>query len=108
MAPGILQQDPPSNPPSSKKDHAPRDIFPDGIKTSGQHPPLYDALKSYSEFPKEITGNTAWKRDDFANNPEKWTHPFTDAEVKELSDAADHFIERGIPLTGISKVDINP
>lgn len=107
MAPGILQQDPPSNPPTSKKDQAPRDIFPDGIKTSGQHAPLYEVLKPYSEFPKEITGTTAWKREDFVNNPEKWTHPFTDEEVKELSDAADQFIERGIPLTGISKVYVH-
>ncbi|RAL66928.1 hypothetical protein DID88_007710 [Monilinia fructigena] len=35
-----------------------RKIFPDGIKTSGQHPPLYDQLRPYSDFPKEITGET--------------------------------------------------
>ncbi|KAF2433770.1 Clavaminate synthase-like protein [Tothia fuscella] len=106
MAPGILQQeaDTPSGVSVNKNDNAPRSIFPDGIKTSGQHPPLYDVLKPYSEFPKEITDNlTAWKRDDYKDNPEKWTHPFTEEEIAELSEAADNFIERGIPLTGISK-----
>lgn len=84
--------------------NAPRDIFPDGIRTSGQHPPIYEQLKPYSAFPKEISGPTVWKREDYIDNPEKWVHPFTDEEVQELSDTADRFIEQGIPLTGISKV----
>jgi hypothetical protein len=106
MAPGILQTS--SESPQSalgKNDSAPRSIFPDGIRTSGQHPPLYDALKPYSAFPKEITEPTVWKREDYENNPERWTHPFTQEEIKELSDAADQFIERGIPLTGITKAN---
>jgi hypothetical protein len=93
MVPGILNE------------HAPRNIFPDGIRTSGQHPPLYEALKPYTEFPKEITGPTAWKKEDYVNKPEQWIHRFTNEEIQELSDAADQFIERGIPLTGISKVN---
>jgi hypothetical protein len=88
-----------------KNDAAPRSIFPDGIRTSGQHPPLQEALKPYSAFPKEITDPTVWKREDYENNPERWTHPFTEEEIRELSDAADQFIERGIPLTGITKVN---
>ena len=36
----------------------PPDIFPDGLKTTGQHPPLYDELHPYEKFPKEITGRT--------------------------------------------------
>jgi hypothetical protein len=36
--------------------NAPSSIFPDGIKTSGQHEPLYKLLRPYSDFPKEITG----------------------------------------------------
>ncbi|KAF2033240.1 Clavaminate synthase-like protein [Setomelanomma holmii] len=78
-------------------------IFPDGIKTSGQHEPLYDQIHPYSAFPKEITGSTAWNRDDYKNNPERWTHPFSDDEIKEISDAADAFIKSGTPLTGITK-----
>ena len=75
-----------------------------GIKTSGQHPPLYDQIKPYSEFPKEITGPTVWKSEDYANNPERWTHEFTRDEIAEMSDAADRFHASDVPLTHISKV----
>lgn len=75
-----------------------------GIKTSGQHPPLYDQLKPYSEYPKEITGPTVWKAEDYANNPERWTHEFTKDEIAEMSDAADRFLAGNVPLTHISKV----
>lgn len=75
-----------------------------GIKTSGQHPPLYDQIKPYSDFPKEITGPTLWKSEDYANNPERWTHVFTKDEIAEMSDAADRFQAGDVPLTHISKV----
>ena len=106
MAPGILVD---VNPPHQaarvpSTEDAPRSIFPDGIRTSGQHPPLYDALKPYSEFPKEITGLTVWTKEDFEKNPETWTHPFTDEEIEELGQTADAFIASGTTLTGISKV----
>lgn len=105
MAPGALIQTPIDGPSERTKNHnAPRDIFPDGIRTSGQHPPIAEELKPYSAFPQEITGPTVWRREDFVDNPEKWVHPFTDEEVKELSETADRFIESGTPLTGITKV----
>ena len=105
MAPGALIDETSHIPlPQAKNAEAPRSIFPDGIRTSGQHPPLYDALKPYSEFPTEITGPTLWKKEDYENKPERWTHPFTDEEIQELSDTADAFIASGTPLTGISKV----
>jgi len=109
MAPGLLVQERTNGDdgiPRWKKapnHEAPRDIFPDGIRTSGQHEPLADHLYPYSAFPKEISGPTLWKREDYVDSPEKWTHAFTAEEVQELSEAADQFIERGIPLTGISK-----
>lgn len=112
MAPGILATESPAIADTSPRwaksanDQAPRSIFPDGIRTSGQHEPVADLLRPYSEFPKRITGPTLWNRDDYVNNPEKWTHAFTDDEVAELGRAADNFIERGIPLTGITKVII--
>jgi hypothetical protein len=81
-------------------------IFPDGLKTTGQHPPIYEQLQPYENFPKEITGRTVWKAEDYKDNPERWTHRFTDEEIKELSDAADAFLESKIPLTGISKVSL--
>jgi hypothetical protein len=86
-----------------KNAEAPRSIFPDGIRTSGQHNPLYEKLRPYSEFPKEISGPTLWQAEDYKNNPERWTRPFTDEEVQELGKAADDFIASGTPLTGISQ-----
>ncbi|EGS17562.1 uncharacterized protein CTHT_0068960 [Thermochaetoides thermophila DSM 1495] len=107
MAPGILVDEPtkaPFTPPISKRnDDAPRHIFPDGIRTSGQHPPLYDLLKPYEAFPKEITGPTVWKKEDFVDHPERWIHRFTEEEIDELSEATDAFIASGTPLEGISK-----
>jgi hypothetical protein len=81
-------------------------LFPDGIKTSGQHPPLYDQLRPYSDFPREITGGTVWKPEDYTDNLESWVHEFSSQEVAELSAAADTFLADGTPLTGISKVNI--
>ncbi|EFX05647.1 hypothetical protein CMQ_3716 [Grosmannia clavigera kw1407] len=86
-----------------KNDQAPRSVFPDGIRTSGQHPPLYEQLQPYADFPKEITGPTVWKKDDYENKPERWVHRFTAEEIQELSDTSDAFIASGTPLTGISK-----
>lgn len=84
--------------------YATKSIFPDGIRTSGQHAPLLEKLRPYSEFPKEITGPTIWKKEDYINYPERWTHLFTNEEVAELGAAAENFIEKRIPLTGITKV----
>ncbi|KAH3960143.1 hypothetical protein HBI17_122620 [Parastagonospora nodorum] len=106
MAPALTSAAPTAPHELSSKivnNNAPKNIFPDGIKTSGQHEPLYDQLRPYSEFPKEITGSTAWDREEYKNNPERWTHPFSEEEIKEISDAADAFISSGTPLTGITK-----
>lgn len=110
MAPGILvekHQAPIDPTPVKLRDNnnAPQSIFPDGIRTSGQHPPLYDQLLPYSEFPKSISGPTVWTREEYINSPEKWVHPFTDAEIEELSEQADAFIASGTPLEGISKTN---
>jgi hypothetical protein len=107
MAPGALIEETSSLTPRhifSKNEAAPRDIFPDGIRTSGQHPPLYDALKPYPEFPKEIRGPTVWKAEEYVNHPERWVHRFTADEIEELGETTDRFLASGTPLTGISKV----
>lgn len=78
-------------------------IFPDGLKTSGQHNPDYSLIRPYAEFPKEITGPTVWKAEDYCNNPERWTHAFSEEEIAELGEAADQFIASGTPLTGMTK-----
>ena len=77
--------------------------FPDGIKTSGQHPPLYDQLRPSSAFPREITGPTVWKAEDYVNNPSRWVFRFSEADIAELSTAANAFLAAGHPLTGITK-----
>ncbi|KAI2023098.1 hypothetical protein LOY91_000293, partial [Ophidiomyces ophidiicola] len=79
------------------------DLFPDGLKTTGQHPPIYEQVKPFSEFPKEITGPTVWEAADYKDCPEKWVHWFTEEELAELSATADAFMASGTPLTGISK-----
>jgi hypothetical protein len=103
MAPGALFPEAEATPITVKNADAPRSIFPDGIRTSGQHPPIYSALKEYSEFPKEISGPTVWVAQDYKDQPERWTHPFTADEIQELGHAADQFISSGTPLTGISQ-----
>jgi len=83
---------------------APKHLFPDGLKTSGQHNPTYDLLTPPSLFPKEISGPTVWKAEDYRDHPERWTHVFSASEVEELGKAADGFIAGGRPLTGMAKV----
>lgn len=111
MAPGPVAESAPQAPhlhPSKAQQQAvDTSVFPDGLKTSGQHPPLYDLLHPYEDFPKEIQGPTVWKADDYKNNPERWTHPFSEEEVAELDKAADAFLAAGHPLTAMSKVN-NP
>lgn len=102
MAPGLTATSPNHTPSIGKQ--VQRSIFPDGIKTSGQHSPLYHQLSPYEEFPHKITGATVWDADDYKNNPERWTHWLTDDELAEMSEAADNFKNAGIPLTGISRV----
>lgn len=79
-----------------------KSVFPDGFKSTGQHPPLYDRLYPYSAFPKEIDGPTLWRPEDYSTHPERWVHPFSVDEIEELSQAADDFIAQGLPLTGIN------
>lgn len=107
MAPAVVQSLP-SEPtggavkaPSKAVDTS---IFPDGLKTSGQHDPIYDQLYPYSSFPKEIPSSapTIWESADYQNSPSLWQHPFAPEELESLSAAADDFINRDLPLTAIS------
>ena len=102
MAPALTETTPTA--PHDLTGQLSQKAFPDGIKTSGQHPPLYDQLKVFEQFPDEIRGPTVWRPEDYANNPERWVHPFSQEQIDEMSDAADKFLASGTPLTGISKV----
>ena len=83
---------------------APKSLCPDGLKTSGQHNPIYAQLTPPSQFPKEISGPTVWKAEDYRDHPERWTHVFSKEEIAELGNAADEFIRGGQPLTAMAKV----
>lgn len=74
------------------------------VKTSGQLEPEYSLLGSYEEFPKRIEGLTVWKAEDYRENPEKWTHVWSDEEVEEIGTATDGFLNAGYDLTDITKV----
>lgn len=104
MAPSLTESLPQAPHTLRKSSRAPTDIFPDGYKTTGQIPPIYEQLQPYEVFPQEIAGSTVWKKEDYESNPERWTHVFNDDEVEELSKAADDFMASPTPLTGISKV----
>jgi len=112
MPPGLLSDSQPAAPhtfsspaqrPRGDNNNAPREIFPDGIRTSGQLDPIYSQLRSYEDYPKSISGPTVWKAEDYRDAPEKWVHRFTVAEQEELGAAADAFIAAGTPLTGIAQ-----
>lgn len=102
MAPALTET--PVEAPIFSYDKPSKTIFPDGIKTSGQTSPNYDQIQPYGAFPREVTGPTVWKAEDYQNNPERWMHRFSDEEVAEMSKAADDFLSSGTPMTGITKV----
>lgn len=43
----------------------------DGIRTSGQHPPIYSKIQPYHAFPDKISGATVWDAEDYRDNPER-------------------------------------
>ena len=102
MAPGLIDVQPSASPTLVSRPL--NEIFPDGIKTSGQQSPVYNRLRPYKAFPDEISGPTLWKAESYKDNPERWTHHFTAEEIAEMSDAADKFRATALPLTGISRV----
>lgn len=105
MAPGLTETaTATSSGLGTASNSVPTKAFPDGLKTCGQEPPIYSLLRPYEEYPKEVTGPTVWKAEDYRDHPERWTHRLSDVEIEELSQAAENFIASAVPLTGISKV----
>jgi len=74
--------------------------------TSGQHEPVPALLTPYSAFPKEITGPTVWKREDFINDTSKWQHRWTPELIAELEQSYEEFKARGVELPQINKVSM--
>ncbi|KAK5103733.1 hypothetical protein LTS08_003152 [Lithohypha guttulata] len=88
---------------SGVKQQVDKSLFPDGFKTTGQHPPIYEQLYPYSVFPKFIDVPTKWEPTTYTDNPERWVHPFSASEIEEVGHAADKVIAEGTSLTGITK-----
>lgn len=78
-----------------------RNLFPNSLRTSGQHPPIDGKLRHFEEFPREITGPTPQQRVDY---PEEWIHKWTEVEFEELLQTVEGFVASGTPLISISKV----
>jgi len=93
MAPSISDVSLPTAPAPSKKIG----------RTTGQLEPEYHLLAPYEQFPKEITGPTVWKTEDYINNPERWVHEWSEEELEEIGAAADAFTNAGYQLTDITK-----
>lgn len=98
MSPGLTEP-----PGAEKHTHVDKKVFPDGLKTSGQHQPIFARLRPYSIFPQTVSGPTLWKAEDYRNNPERWTHILSEEEIAEVGRAADDFMASDTPLTGITK-----
>lgn len=73
------------------------------VKT-GQHPPLYDLLRPYEDFPKRIDGPSVWRAEDLRERQDSWTYGFSEEQIRELGEAADSALASGRGLTGITKV----
>lgn len=100
MAPSVSEQLPTAVPVGGK-------TIIDGEtrpRTSGQHEPIYELLRPYEEFPKEITGPTVWKAEDYTENRERWTHWWSESEIAEIESAAKAFLAAGKDLVTITKV----
>lgn len=83
-----------------------RRFFPDGLRTSGQHPPVEGQLRPYEAFPTEITGATVWEGSEIVKHRQDWEHFWTPSELTELFHAVDAFILSGVPLININKVSL--
>lgn len=71
--------------------------------TSGQWDQLPESITPYEQYPKEVTGRTVWRQEDYANSPERWVHWWTADQLAQIEAAALAFEQAGISLTDISK-----
>ena len=93
------------SPPAPSADYSPlRAHFADGTRTTGQQVPYYEELRPFQDFPDKISGPTVWEAEDYQNYPERWTHVLSEAEVDEISAAAEKFKAAGTLLIDMSKV----
>lgn len=72
--------------------------------TAGQTEPTLSLIQPYEAFPKQVTGRTVWKREQFISAPDVWQHHWTPRQLGLLDKAYDDFAASGKDLTEINKV----
>lgn len=56
-----------------------------------------------SKLPDNISSASAWLGKDLANNPSAWLYELDDADIKDLENAATHFLSLGLDVGEITK-----
>jgi hypothetical protein len=77
--------------------------FNKGI-TQGMLEPLHELVQPYSAFPKQITGKTVWKREDFINDESLWKRQWSPEHVASLEAAYDAWAAKNLSLPEIDRV----
>jgi hypothetical protein len=72
--------------------------------TSGQHEPVPELITPYELFPKEITGPTVWKREEFIQDTSRWQYRWSAEQITELEKSYETFLASGLDLPSINKV----
>lgn len=84
---------------------APLKSFNKGL-TSGMLEPSHELVQPYANFPKEITGKTVWKRDEFINDENLWKRQWSAENIASLEAAYDAWAAKGLSLPEIDRVSI--
>lgn len=72
--------------------------------TSGMLEPDHSLVQPYANFPKEITGKTVWKREDFINDESLWKRFWTPENIASLEKSYDEWAAKGLTLPQIDRV----
>lgn len=79
-------------------------IQPVEVRSQGQHDVLFDLVRPYGDFPREVSGPTVWRAEEFRERPGLWTKAWSEEHIKELEQAYDQFVQQDLPITLITKV----
>ncbi|KAK4686742.1 hypothetical protein P7C73_g3388, partial [Tremellales sp. Uapishka_1] len=73
------------------------------LLSAGQTEPLAELIQPYNKFPKQVTGPTVWKREDFVDNPDQWKYTWTSEQIAALDGAYESFQKSGKNITEIRR-----
>ncbi|WWC70478.1 uncharacterized protein I206_104429 [Kwoniella pini CBS 10737] len=71
--------------------------------TSGQHEPVESLVQAYSSFPREVTGPTVWRREEYIDHPDLWKKTWTAEQIKDLETSYEGFLKTGLDLPQITR-----